>query len=414
MVFRNIIRSSVPIWLVLVGGAVAMVASGAVSVPEAYSAIDLPVIMFLFSMFVLVTALDLSGALEWFANELLRRSKSPAQLLYLIFGGFAFASAILMNDTIALVGTTVMVSMARKLKVSSKPFLLALAFAVTIGSVPTPMGNPQNMLVALSSGMATPVLSFARYLLLPTLANVAVTMVLLRRIFRKELSVPPERFNLAKAGLPPNILKDPGLAHVAVGTTILASGLIVAVNALQAAGISEPFGIAEVSLFAAVLLLILSGNARSIIAALDWGILLLFAGLFVLIQGLSVNGVISLMANLLPPLGSASPASSLPPILASGVVLSQLLSNVPMVAVYIPVLSSLGFTGASAYAWTALAAGATIAGNLTILGAASNLIIIEQAERQGEALTFYEFLKVGVPVTLANVAVLYLFLVFGL
>jgi Na+/H+ antiporter NhaD/arsenite permease-like protein len=410
IVFRNVSRLQLPIWLILVSGAAAMVATGTISVPGAYAAVNLPVITFLFSMFVIVTALDISGALDSFAGYILRRAKGPVGAFTLSFTGFAFASAFLMNDTIALMGTPIVITIARKLHVPAKPMLLGLAFAVTIGSVTTPMGNPQNLLIALASGVSAPVFTFARFLLLPTLANLAITLLLLRFIFRKEL----RREEPPPANMVGSVPRDKRLAHISTWVAVLTTLLILFVNVLQSAGVSQPFGISEVSFFGASLLLLASGRAREIIQSMDWGILLLFAGLFVMMQSLSDNGIISVIASYLPSLSLSAPAPAIASIIASGVLLSQVVSNVPMVALYLPILTSLGYTPADGYAWAALAGGSTIAGNLTILGAASNLIIIEEAERHGEKLSFGEFLRVGLPVTALNVLVLYLFLLFGL
>lgn len=388
IIFRNAGRFSLPIWLILLGGAVAMVATGSIGVAQAYATINLPVITFLFSMFVIVTALDIAGVLDRFANGLLKRTRKPSDVLLLTFLGFAFASALLMNDT--------------------------LAFAVTIGSVATPMGNPQNLLVALVSGIRAPVFSFARYLLIPTLVELLVTYALIRRLFHRETDRAPASFVGAKERLADDGPKDPRLAKVAVGATVMTLALIIAVNALQSAGYDPPFGISEVSLFGAAALLLAGGRSREITASLDWGILLMFAGLFVMMQALSANGVVEVIAGYLPALSRGLPAASIAAIIISGVLLSQLISNVPMVALYLPIMVSLGYGPTDAYAWTALAGGSTLAGNLTIIGAASNLIIIEQAEKKGERLSSTEFLRVGIPVTVLDVAVLYFLLFFGL
>ncbi len=391
-----------------------MVFVGSIGVVDAYQAVNLPVITFLFSMFALVTALDISGALESFANALLRRAKKPEDVIFLTFFGFALGSSILMNDTLALMGTPIMISLSRRMKISPRPLLLTLAFAVTIGSVVTPMGNPQNLLIALASGISAPVIGFAYYLLLPTLLNLAATYLVLRLIFKKELTKAGAEFekpSLLQAG---TRVQGRGLARLSISLLILTLILILAVNLLEALGVRQPFGISEVSLLGAALLLVLSGRGREILQAMDWGILLLFAGLFVLMQSLSNNGIIALVAQYLPALGKGDPHASLFSILVSGLLLSQVLSNVPMVALYLPIMKSLSYGRQDVYAWAALAGGSTLAGNLTILGAASNLIIIEEAERHGVKLSFIEFLKVGVLVTAVNFAILYASLYFSI
>ncbi|MEM3427681.1 MAG: SLC13 family permease, partial [Nitrososphaerales archaeon] len=173
--FRNVRGSGLPIWASMLVGAVAMVFSGVIEVSEAYRAINLEVIVFLFSMFTFVTAMDVSGMLEDLAAKLFLKAKKPEDIVYLTFFVFGLASAVLMNDTLALMGTPIMISLAKKMRISSKPLLITLAFSVTIGSALTPMGNPQNLLIALVSGLSAPVLTFVLYLALPTLANLFLT-----------------------------------------------------------------------------------------------------------------------------------------------------------------------------------------------------------------------------------------------
>ena len=161
-------------------------------------------------------------------------------------------------------------------------------------------------------------------------------------------------------------------------------------------------------------MLLFSRKPKEILESVDWGIMVMFVSLFIIMESLSLNGVTSSISNSLPHLNSSSQSASLIPVIISSVVLSQVLSNVPMVALYIPILKSYGFGPSDSMIWTALASSSTLAGNLTILGAASNLIIIEEAEKEGISISFFEFLRVGVVVTTINIAVLYLFLLFGL
>lgn len=417
LAFRNVKAWKFPIWLILLIGAAAMVVSGSISVTDAYKAVDLHVILFLFSMFTLVTALDISGVLDLFTTRLMLRAKKPEDVLYLTFFGFAAASAILMNDTLALMGTPVMISLAKKMKIPSKPLLLTLAFAVTIGSTLTPMGNPQNLLVALASGMRAPVLTFAKYLLVPTIINLVLTYYLLRRWFRSDFVNARKNFRELidfEASVQKDTLKDERLAKVAISITILTIVGIFVVNFLEEAGVATPFGIAEVSLFGAVLLLASCGRSREVIQSIDWGILVLFASLFVLTQAVWNNGIIAAVAGYLPAISLGNPQSYVAAILVPSVLLSQVLSNVPMVALYIPLLKSLGFSSQNIPAWIALGAGSTLAGNLTLLGAASTLIIVEEAEKEGQTVGFFEFLKVGIVITVVTVAVLCLSLILGI
>jgi Na+/H+ antiporter NhaD/arsenite permease-like protein len=405
LILRNVRGLRAPIWLILLTGAAAMVLSGSIGVAEAYQAVNLQVIVFLFGMFVLVTALDISGALESFANRILRNAKRPQDVLYLSFFGFAILSTVLMNDTIALMGTPIMITIGDRLEMRIKPLLLTLAFAITIGSAATPMGNPQNLLVAVSSGLREPVLEFAYFLLIPVLIGLVLTAVVLRFLFRKDLAEGGfRRLEPSPAILPET---DRTLAAKATAVLLFTLAAIIGVNAAEAFGVQVPFGISEVAFFGAVLLLAISGKSREILERFDWGILVLFAGLFVLMQAVSDNGIIAALASYLPTLSPGDPIGATASIITSSVVLSQVLSNVPMVGLYIPLMRSVGFSAATPYAWAALAGGSTLAGNLTLLGAASNLIISEVAERRGHKIGFYEFARVGVIVTALTVLVLY-------
>ena len=417
LAFRNVKGWKIPIWLILLVGAAAMVASGSITVTDAYKAVDLHVILFLFSMFTLVTALDIAGVLDMFTTKLMLKAKKPEDILYLTFFGFAAASAILMNDTLALMGTPVMISLAKKMKIAPKPLLLTLAFAVTIGSMLTPMGNPQNLLVALASGMQAPVLTFAKYLLIPTIINLLLTYYLLRRFFGREFAKARKNFRELidfEATVQKDVLKDSRMAKLAISITLLTIVSIFLVNFLEEAGVVTPFGIAEVSLFGAVLLLALCGRSREVIQSIDWGILVLFASLFVLTQAVWNNGIITALASYLPGISVGNPHAYIAAILLPSVLLSQVLSNVPMVALYIPLLKSLGFGSQNILAWIALGAGSTLAGNLTLLGAASTLIIVEEAEKEGQSVGFFDFLKIGILVTIVTVTVLYLSLILGI
>ena len=412
--FRNFKGGRIPIWSVMLAGAVAMVFSGTIGVAEAYHSINLEVMVFLFSMFTFVTAMDVSGVLEAFATKLFLRAKRPEDIIYLTFFGFGLASAILMNDTIALMGTPIMLSLARKMRFSSKPLLLTLAFSVTLGSVMTPMGNPQNLLIALVSGVPAPLITFVLYLAAPTIVNLFITCLILRGIYRNELLKAREGFiqlTESEATLKESKITDRSLARQTVTMLALTMMGIVLVNVLEMGGMKQQFGISEVSLLGAAVLLLSSNRRREVVKRLDWGILIMFASLFVLMQAIWDAGVVAELSKYLPSLSKNGDASTLLPILASSISLSQVLSNVPMVALYLPLMKSLGYGPSDKTAWAALAGGSTLAGNLTLLGAASNLIIVEEAEARGHSLGFMEFSRIGCLVTVANVAVLYFFLI---
>lgn len=413
LTYANLKRKGTPVWAILLAGAAAMVFSSVISVQSAYQSINLEVIVFLFSMFVIVTAMEISGILEWFTTWLLLKARKPEDVIYLIVFGIGLASAILMNDTLALMGTPIMLSLAKKMRIKPGPLLLTLAFSVTIGSVMTPMGNPQNLLVALVSGVPAPVVTFVSYLAIPTLVNLAITCLILKYSFKSEFSKARKNFDeliAFEAGLRNTLIKDRKLASLTVTVTALTVLGILLVNILEVVGLKSIFGISEVSLLFAVILLLISPRRRNIINSMDWSVLVMFAGLFVLMQAVSEAGIILQISQFLPGLNPADPKMSLPAVLVTSILLSQLLSNVPMVALYLPIMKSAGYGAKDAPIWAALAGGSTLAGNLTLLGAASNLIIVEESEAKGYRLSLVDFVKIGVPLAIVNTLILYVFL----
>ncbi len=411
IIYSNVKNKGYPIWLIMGIGALAMVLSGVLRVDEAYSSINLRVIVFLFSMLVFASALEISGAIEMFATYMLSRARTPNMILLMILLGIGLLSSILMNDTLALIGTPLVIELSKKMKISPKPLLITLAFSVTIGSVMTPIGNPQNLLIAIESGIKAPFIFFLYFLAVPTILNIFLTYFLISKYFSNYMKEAKTNFRqVIEFDVKTMKLKDEKLAKLSIATLVFTILFILVVNTLELLGISFEFQISEISLIGALILLALSNKRRELILRLDWSVLLLFASLFVLIQGVWNGGVIAFFASYLPDLNPNNSLSILN-ILLQSTLLSQFMSNVPMVTLYLPLMKHLGFEPSNVNAWIALAAGSTIAGNLTLIGAASNLIICEAAETRGFRLGFTEFLKIGLPVTIMNLLILYPFLV---
>ena len=178
----------------------------------------------------------------------------------------------------------------------------------------------------------------------------------------------------------------------------------------QLFGVQGNFNLGTVSLIGATILYLLSGRRREILASVDWGIILFFLSLFIVVQGFWESNALQSLMSYLPALNPADLMVSLGIIILVSLVFSQFISNVPFVAVYIRVMQAAGFTGNNVKAWVALAGASTLAGGLSLLGAASNVIILEQAENRGSGFSSVEFSKVGILVTIPNILILYLFL----
>ncbi|PKL61859.1 MAG: anion transporter [Methanomicrobiales archaeon HGW-Methanomicrobiales-2] len=393
---RKIGNVNFRIWQVMLLGAAAVLVTGAITPEDALASINLDVMLFLFFMFAIGEALAESGYLYHLSFRLFSRAESVRHLLILILIGGGVLSALLMNDTLAVVGTPLMLYFARRHGISPKLLLLALAFAVTTGSVASPIGNPQNLLIALSGGVANPFITFPLYLAVPTAISLLLAYGFLARAFPGELNATTPLVHREEA------IRDPTLAALARLSLILLVLLIgvkvVAVMLVPAFDIRLTW----IAVVAAIPVLVGSRRRFEILRRIDWPTLAFFAGLFVLMASVWQTGFFQPLIE-----GSSLDLTAVPAIVGISVIVSQFVSNVPFVALSLPVLSHLG---TSTVGMMALAAGSTIAGNMLILGAASNVIIIQGAEKGGETLTFGEFARIGIPLTIAQTVVYVLFL----
>jgi len=403
---RNFRRFKIPIWTIMLAGATAMIFSGAIPLQSAYAAINLDVIFFLLGMFSIVAAMELSGLLEHLTARMVRLSKTPQRALALVLFGMGLLSAFLVNDTLALTATPIMLGLSKQMRIKPSVLLITLALGVTIGSVMTPVGNPQNLLIALSSGIPNPMLDFLYFLVPPTIIGLVVTLLILRFYYRKDLAKSAEDFGT----IPLPRIKDRRLARLSA----YVAGIVVAgfflVGIAQLFGVQGNLNLGTVSLFGATIVYLLSTRRREILASVDWGIIIFFMSLFIVVQGFWDSNALQSLLLYLPALNPSDIVVSLSVIIVTSLIFSQLLSNVPFVAVYIKAMQAAGFTGGNVKAWVALAGASTLAGGLSLLGAASNVIILEAAESRGSGFSSIEFSKIGLLVTIPNILILYLFL----
>jgi Na+/H+ antiporter NhaD/arsenite permease-like protein len=386
-----------PIWVIMFLGAIAALISGEIKIPAALKAIDIDVMLFLFGMFIVGQALEESGYLAHLSYRFFRRAKTVDKLIIYILFGIGAISAILMNDTLAIIGTPVVLMLAHEHKISPKLLLLTLAFSVTIGSVASPIGNPQNLLIAISGGFVNPFISFARYLIIPTVICLANAFLILRFFYKKE-------FHNNRLDYIEEPIRDPNLARlskISLSIILLLVGFKI-LTIFWSTGANH-FRLTYIALAGATPILLFSPRRLGILKRIDWATLIFFASMFVLMASVWDCGFFQEWIR-----NMDLDITKLTVVLTVSVVLSQFISNVPLVALCLPMLKQ---AGALNNEMIALAAGSTIAGNLFILGAASNIIIIQKAERRsGETLTFWEFARIGLPLTAANIFIYWLFL----
>lgn len=365
-------------------GAVLMVAVGVLSPRQAGAAVNGDTLGLLLGMMILAAYLTEAGFFRWASWKVVTSVATPRALLWGLVLSAGGLSAFLVNDTVCLMMTPLVLRIVDDADLPAPPFLLAVAFGSNAGSVATLTGNPQNMIVGTLSGI-----SYARFALalaLPAAASVVLVAALLQLLCRRELPRRP----LAAARIErPEV--DARLLAKALGAT----GLVLA-------GFLAGLPLAWTALAGAALCTAVGGRApREALMRVDWPLLLFFAGLFVVVAGVGQSGAADRMhAGIEPLLGRGAPHQALVFSLFS-VAASQLVSNVPFVllaAHWIPRMAD------PALLWLATALAATLAGNLTVVGSVANLIVLQLAGERGR-IGFWRFLRYGAAVTAATLAI---------
>ena len=360
-------------------GAALMLAFNVLTVQEAYAAIDYDTIILLFGMMIVVANLRLAGFFAVVSARVVRHAHRPIVLLASIVVVAGTFSAFFVNDTMCLVLTPLVLDVTRQLRRNPVPYLLAVAMAANIGSVATITGNPQNMMIGSFSGI--PYRTFAAALAPVALCGMVLATGVIAIVYRAEFR------DALKMQLEP---RPPRINRVLLWKSVAASAIMMA---CFFAGLPVP----KVALIAgAVLLITRRVKPERVYREIDWSLLVLFIGLFIVVAGLEKTPVAaSLFAAAshfrLERTGAMSAFAAL---------LSNLVSNVPAVLVFKPFVSRIPDP---AHAWLTLAMSSTLAGNLTILGSVANLIVVERA-RHEVRISFREYAKAGVPLTILTIA----------
>ncbi|HOK56457.1 MAG TPA: SLC13 family permease [bacterium] len=392
---RQIGNIKIQIWQAMLGGCLIVLIAHQISFVNALKSINWEVMFFLFSMFVIGVALEESGCLSYITYRIFRKAKTVNQLLLLILFGIGFSSALLMNDTLAIIGTPVILHIAKKHNINAKFLLITLAFSITTGSVFSPVGNPQNFLIATEGNLKNPFLTFFHYLFFPTIINLFALFFLLKLFYR-------EHFKNNSLNHYQETIKDNSLAFLSGISIFIFVILIFTKIFLSLTDSKIDLKLVHITVISALPILIFSKKRVLIVKKIDWHTLIFFASMFILMASVWNTGFFqSIIKNL------KINITSINMIMIISIILSQLISNVPLVALYLPLLIQ---SGAGVKEMMVLASGSTISGNLFILGAASNVIIIQNAEKKyGETITFWEFARVGIPVTFINAFIYLLF-----
>ncbi len=356
-----------------------MVAFDVLSFEEAYRAVNYDTIVLLFGMMIVVANLRLSGFFAWVSEAVVEHAHRPLTLLTAIVVVSGVFSAFFVNDTMCLVLTPLVLEITASLRRNPVPYLLAVAMASNIGSVATTTGNPQNMMIGSFSGIHYR--SFAAALAPVAAFGLAATVAVIAFVYRKEFRA-AEKVDLAHRPIRVNL--------VLMWKALVASAAMIV---LFFAGWPVP----KVALVAGAMLLITRRvKPEKVYREIDWSLLVLFVGLFVLVEGMEKTLI---AANIQPAIERLR-LQQTGVLTAVSAVLSNIVSNVPAVLVFKPII---GHLPDQTKAWLVLAMSSTLAGNLTLLGSVANLIVVQRAKREAE-ISFWTYFRVGAPLALITLA----------
>jgi Na+/H+ antiporter NhaD/arsenite permease-like protein len=360
----------------------------AISLDDAYRSIDLDTITLLLGMMIINVNLGISGFFQFVASKIIHFSKSPKELLLLIIFSSGILSAIFLNDTICIMLTPLVIEITLSLRRNPVPYLIALAASANIGSAATIIGNPQNMIIGMSSKI--PFLKFTEALIFPSLVGLLVLYIIIIVIYKAEFR--KERFDhLPELNF--RIYKPLFIKCIVAGLIFV--GMIVLDFPLPLSALTA----------ASILLVTRRLKPQRVFLEIDWSLLVFFASLFIITGSIERNVLSKKLFDLIEPFAKGS--SGL--FAFSAAALSNIVSNVPAVMLFKPLI---GQFANPEKAWLILAMSSTFAGNLTLLGSVANLIVAESAKHAGVKLEFIEYLKVGVLVTVISIVIGWFYLEF--
>jgi Na+/H+ antiporter NhaD/arsenite permease-like protein len=361
-------------------GAVLMVGFGVMTPEQVYRAVDYDTLVLLLGMMLFTTYLFLAGFFDWAADLVLRFAKTPQRLLLYLIITAGCLSALLVNDTVCLMFTPLVVAVINRGKLPLAPYLLALAMSANIGSVATLVGNPQNMIIGQLSGI--PFVRFSLALLPVAVVGLAIQYAVLAFGFRKTLR-PAVIQNTANPNPRP---LDRWLLTVTLTVFILVF-----------AGFIAGWNLPWTALGGGALVMVLARrDTHEVLKLVDWHLLLFFAALFVVVEGLNGTGLPDQAYGQVRGVFGVAETSQAWNLAWFSALGSNLFSNVPFVLV---AGKWIGNFANPELMWKVMALATTLAGNLTILGSVANIIVVESARGHAE-VGFWDYAKFGIPVTI--------------
>lgn len=361
--------------------------------------IDFNVIFLLVSMMVIVSITTRSGVFNWIANELLKFTKGhPVKVLCALGLFTAVTSAFLDNVTTVILIMPITFAIAKKLDIDPIPFLLTEIFSSNIGGTATLIGDPPNIIIGSAGGLSF--IDFIKELTPVILVIMCVVLTVLAFIFRKKLHASQDKMDEVAKIDNSHTITDKALM---IRSTLILTLVILGFMLHDVTHIET----CVVAMLGASILLIFE-KPNEILQDVEWNTIFFFIGLFIIIGGLEASGGIKLMAEWILKVTQGSQAATSMIILWASGVISGIIDNIPYTATMAPMLVEIEKTMGATYAyplWWALSLGACLGGNMTIIGAAANVIVSENAAKSGHPISFMRFLKYGVGVVAISLTI---------
>lgn len=361
--------------------------------------IDFNVIFLLVSMMVIVSITTRSGVFNWIANELLKFTKGhPVKVLCALGLFTAVTSAFLDNVTTVILIMPITFAIAKKLDIDPIPFLLTEIFSSNIGGTATLIGDPPNIIIGSAGGLSF--IDFIKELTPVILVIMCVVLTVLAFIFRKKLHASQDKMDEVAKIDNSHTITDKALM---IRSTLILALVILGFMLHDVTHIET----CVVAMLGASILLIFE-KPNEILQDVEWNTIFFFIGLFIIIGGLEASGGIKLMAEWILKVTQGSQAATSMIILWASGVISGIIDNIPYTATMAPMLVEIEKTMGATYAyplWWALSLGACLGGNMTIIGAAANVIVSENAAKSGHPISFMRFLKYGVGVVAISLTI---------
>lgn len=361
--------------------------------------IDFNVIFLLVSMMVIVSITTRSGVFNWIANELLKFTKGhPVKVLCALGLFTAITSAFLDNVTTVILIMPITFAIAKKLDIDPIPFLLTEIFSSNIGGTATLIGDPPNIIIGSAGGLSF--IDFVKELTPVILVIMCVVITILAFIFRKKLHASQDKMDEVAQIDNSHTITDKALM---IRSTLVLALVILGFMLHDVTHIET----CVVAMLGASILLIFE-KPNEILQDVEWNTIFFFIGLFIIIGGLESSGGIKLMAEWILKVTQGSQAATSMIILWASGVISGIIDNIPYTATMAPMLVEIEKTMGATYAyplWWALSLGACLGGNMTIIGAAANVIVSENAAKSGHPISFMRFLKYGIAVVAISLTI---------